>query len=274
MSKKIRPFLKYLGNKYRLVEQIRQILPERQALIECCVGSGAVFLGTDYERYVLNDADPDLIDLYRFIQADPECFVSEAKRLFTRRNNTETAYYRLRSQFNQTRDRFEKAQLYLYLNRHSYNAIMRRNRSGDYNTPFGWFHKPYFPEEEIYLFAEKSQRATFVCGNFSAIFSRARKHSALYADPPFVPKSSTANFTSYIASGFDLTKHEHLARLARGAAERGVPVLISNHDTPVTRRLYQGAKRKYILVPRSISCKGDNRKPAKEVLAYFPPVME
>ena len=60
----IRPFLKWPGGKYRLLSRIRKALHPGKRLIEPFVGSGAVFLNTDYDTYLLADANPDLISLY------------------------------------------------------------------------------------------------------------------------------------------------------------------------------------------------------------------
>ncbi|EEP60240.1 DNA adenine methylase, partial [Sulfurihydrogenibium yellowstonense] len=49
----MRPFLKWAGNKYKIVEDIKRLLPVGNRLIEPFVGSGAVFLNTDYKSYLL-----------------------------------------------------------------------------------------------------------------------------------------------------------------------------------------------------------------------------
>ena len=59
--------------------------------------------------------------------------------------------------------------------------------------------------------------------------------------------------------------------MARALAAKGVPVLVSNHDTPWTRELYQSARIHTFSVRRSISCDGGNRSEAGELLAAFLP---
>lgn len=44
----VRPFLKWAGNKYQIVDRIKEQLKPGKRLIEPFVGSGAVFLNTDY----------------------------------------------------------------------------------------------------------------------------------------------------------------------------------------------------------------------------------
>ena len=46
-------------------------------------------------------------------------------------------------------------------------------------------------------------------------------------------------------------------------------MLISNHDTELTRALYKQADISSLSVSRSISQKGDGRKPVTELLALY-----
>ncbi|MBT81207.1 MAG: DNA adenine methylase [Alteromonadaceae bacterium] len=275
MQKKNRAFLKWAGGKYSLVENINAKLPSGNRLIEPFVGAGSVFLNTDFKRYLLNDINPDLINLYNFLKAQPDAVVHDACRFFSDKHNVEATYYALREEFNHTADEYYRAILFLYLNRHGYNGLCRYSLAGKFNVPFGRYKKPYFPEEEMMVFAERSQKAVFTCLPFEKVFSRARRGNVIYCDPPYAPLSKTAAFTSYASKSFGLDSQHKLAELAiRASKKRGIPVLISNHDLPLTRKLYAGAEISELSVKRSISQKGENRKPAAELLAYFAPATD
>ena len=179
-QKKNRAFLKWAGGKYSLVEHINAKLPQANKLIEPFVGAGSVFLNTDYKRYLLNDINPDLINLYNLLKAQPDALVFDTQRYFTGAYNREDAYYALREEFNRTSDEYHRAVLFVYLNRHGYNGLCRYSLGGRFNVPFGRYKKPYFPAEEMYRFAEKAQRATFTCLPFEKMFSRARKGNVIY----------------------------------------------------------------------------------------------
>jgi DNA adenine methylase len=56
---------------------------------------------------------------------------------------------------------------------------------------------------------------------------------------------------------------------AEQLAKRGIPVLISNHDTLFTRQAYCNTKLTGFSLIRFISCKDDQRIPVNEVLALF-----
>jgi len=270
--KKNRAFLKWAGGKFSLVEAISHRLPPGQVLVEPFVGAGSVFLNTEYPAYLLADINPDLIDFYNLLKQNPERVIAEARRLFTPVYNQAAAYYELRQAFNDSRDSFERALLFLYLNRHGYNGLCRYNRKGGFNVPFGRYKRPYFPEEELWLFAEKAQRATFVCECYSKTFARLQPDHVVYCDPPYVPLSTTASFTSYATGGFSLDDQALLAKLARETVqERGIPVLISNHATPLTYELYRDAQLDEIQVKRTISRSSETRNSVAELLALYLP---
>ncbi|WP_417686294.1 Dam family site-specific DNA-(adenine-N6)-methyltransferase [Pseudidiomarina gelatinasegens] len=269
MSKQ-RAFLKWAGGKYNLIEPITAVLPEGNKLIEPFVGAGSVFLNTNYPSYLLNDVNPDLITLFKTVKRRPMRFIEDARKLFSTANNTPEAYYALRKQFNATTDGYERSLLFLYLNRHGYNGLCRYNLSGQFNVPFGQYLRPYFPRAEIEFFAEKAQRATFTCMSFEKVFRRARIGDVVYCDPPYAPLSLTANFTSYSSGGFSIAHQTELARRAEQTArKRGIPVLISNHDTDFTRLLYKKAQLETLQVSRFISPKGESRGKVAELLALY-----
>ncbi|ASG64760.1 Dam family site-specific DNA-(adenine-N6)-methyltransferase [Idiomarina piscisalsi] len=268
--KKNRAFLKWAGGKYSLIEPISARLPQGKKLIEPFVGAGSVFLNTDYDSYLLNDINQDLITLYQFVKRRPKTFIQDARKLFVDRNNQPDAYYALRAAFNASSDPYYRSLLFLYMNRHGYNGLCRYNSKGIFNVPFGDYRKPYFPEKELEHFAEKARKAKFICRPFEQVFRRARQGDVIYCDPPYAPLVQASNFTSYATGGFGLTdQHELARRAAQVAKKRDIPVLISNHDTELTRALYKQADISSLSVSRSISQKGDGRKPVTELLALY-----
>lgn len=270
-QERIRPFLKWAGNKYRLLDRILPQLPPGRRLIEPFAGAAAVALNADYPALRLVDSNADLIGLYRTLAEEGPAFIAHCQTLFTPENNQADVYYGVRERFNTSRDTAERAALFIYLNRHGYNGLCRYNRSGGYNVPFGRYKRPYFPAAEMHAFWERSRHydIELVTGDFEAEFDAAQYGDVIYADPPYVPLSRTASFTSYGPLRFPLEAQIRLADAARRAANRGVPVLVSNHNTPFTQDHYHGARLETFDVARFISRDGGNRHPARELLAFF-----
>ncbi len=265
----IRPFLKWAGGKYRLLPRIINSLPAGKRLIEPFAGSGAVFLNAGFKDNLIADANPDLVTLYQVLQQHGERFINHVETLFTAETNNREFYYRLREAFNAEQDPFLRSALFVYLNRHGYNGLMRYSVKGGFNVPFGRYKRPLFPADIMRIFHHRSRRTKFVCEDFRKTLTRARRGAVVYADPPYVPLSSTACFTGYNGRNFSNEDQADLARCAERMATRGVSTLISNHDTPFTRNLYATAQLTHFSVRRQISCNGSKRNEVGELLASF-----
>jgi DNA adenine methylase len=265
----MRPFLKWAGGKYRLVERIKKELPPGKRLIEPFAGSCALALNTDFRQYRLNDINPDLIGLYRILQQEGPSFIDFCEELYRPANNDRDRYYKLRDEFNRSREPRRRTALFLYLNRHGYNGLCRYNAKGGFNVPFGRYKRPYFPWAEMLFFHEKFQKTEFTTLDFEAVIRAAEYGDVIYCDPPYVPLNQTANFTAYSAGGFGPAEQERLAQAAEETAARGIPVIISNHYHESVMEAYCNARIEIINVRRVISCKCANRDLVKEVIAVF-----
>ena len=270
---KLRSPLKWAGGKFRVLDKIKKRLPDGNRLIEPFAGSSVVFLNTDFKHYTLSDSNHDLIKFYKLLKKDGAEFIDYCRRYFNPKYNDATEYYKIRERFNSTSDKILKSALFLYINKHGYNGLCRYNASGKLNVPFGRYKRPYFPEEELLLFAKKSKRATIKCEDFEKIIKNATSGDVIYCDPPYVPRSSTSNFTSYNAGGFSEDEQIRLAKAAKKAADSGIPVLISNHSNNITKKIYSKATNiSHFSVRRQISCNGTKRERAKELLALYLPL--
>jgi DNA adenine methylase len=274
----VRPFLKFAGNKFKIIDYINNELPSGKRLIEPFVGSGAVFANTTYPEYWLNDNNQDLMRIYEVLKSSyGTAFISSVKDTYFIDehfdSNSKEQYLILRELFNSTGNDLLKAGLFLYLNRHCYNGLIRYNKSGEFNVPFGSYKTVYFPEEELKFYEEKLKQAKLTCLDFAEVMLESEPGDVIYCDPPYAPLSKTANFTSYGAEGFSWDDQLRLADVAEYVAKNnGAFVLLSNHDTPDVREMYYKATTIHTLtVSRTISCKGSERKPVNELLIAFRP---
>jgi DNA adenine methylase len=266
---KTKPFLKWAGSKYRCLDHILGSLPMSNRLIEPFTGSGAIFMNTTYPSYLLAEGNLDLIHLFTYIQKEGQSFIAYCEQLFNDTNNCDEKYYMIRQKFNQCSEPRQRAALFLYLNRHGYNGLCRYNLSGGYNVPFGRYKKPYFPRKELFSFHEKAHHASFLHADFRDTFRLACSGDVIYCDPPYAPLDQSSNFSSYLNTKFGEEEQIILAQLAVDAANRGISVVISNHDTSFTRHQYRGSEIASFPVKRSISCQAHNRHMVQELVAVF-----
>lgn len=265
----MKPFLKWAGSKYKIIDRITSSLPPGNRLIEPFVGSGAVFLNTNYYNYIVGDTNSDLINLYNCVKDKGLDFIDYAKHLFVKKNNEQEVFYSLRAEFNETLNLERKSAIFIYLNRHCFNGLCRYNSSNKFNVPFGRYSNPTFPEKEIINFFHKSQSVEFKVSNFTDTMKRAEIGDVVYCDPPYAPLNQTSNFTSYTKNEFTLDNQKELSNMASELMSKGICVVISNHDTEFTRSIYNAAEINFFDVQRFISSKAANRSKAPELLAIF-----
>lgn len=269
VEKKFVPFLKWAGGKRKIIDRIKAMLPDGKRLIEPFSGSATVFLNTSYKENLIADTNNDVINLFNHLKKEKKPFVEYCSGFFIPENNDPDRYYQFRKDFNETIDIKLRAALFLYLNKHGYNGLCRYNSSGGFNVPFGKYKSVRFPEDYIYEFIEQSTDATFITQDFEKTFSDARPGDVIYCDPPYVLQNDSNRTFKYHKDDFGLDKQEKLAELAILTAKKGIPVLVSNHLTDFTKEIYKEAELSTFNVRRTISCKGDKRKEASELLALF-----
>ena len=94
----------------------------------------------------------------------------------------------------------------------------------------------------------------------------AKAEDLVYFDPPYVPVSATASFTSYTNEGFGYEEQTRLRDVAWELREKGVHVMLSNSDHEVVRDLYQSFDVRSIQVGRAINSKATGRGKVGEVI--------
>lgn len=263
--------MKWAGGKSRLVERIAAELPPAPRLIEPFVGSAAVSLNLAYARYVLGDTNRHLIEFYEAILDGGDTFIERCACYFQPEYNNADRFYELRERFNQTDDVLDRAAIFLYLNRHGYNGLYRVNQKGIFNVPFGRYKHPSFPADAMRRLQQRADRIELGCRPFAETMAMARRGDAVYCDPPYVPLTSTADFTAYTSEGFGPDEQRALVAAATQCAAGGATVVISNHDTAFTREIYHEARLSFFSVRRLISRDGNNRGMAGELLAVYEP---
>jgi DNA adenine methylase len=266
MTARPQPLLKWAGGKRQLAVTILARLPERiDTYYEPFVGGGAVFFALAAEgrfrRAVLSDRNPDLVCVYRAVQEDVESVIDVLGGF----RHTEAEYYRVREQ--KPRSAVRRAARIIYLNKTGYNGLYRVNRAGQFNVPFGRYEKPRICDaENLRLVARALENVEISVDDFAAVARKARPGDAVYFDPPYMPVSKTASFSSYHSEPFGLREHERLAQLFGELERNGVSAVLSNSDTPETRRLFASFSHELVRARRAINSNAGRRGAVSELL--------
>lgn len=265
------PFLKSCGGKTQLLDKILPKLPHTVPMtyFEPFVGGGAVFFALRREgrigRAVIADSNPDLIAAYRAVQTDVEALIG----LLSRAENTKEYFLSCRALDPTGWCDARRGARFLYLNKTCFNGLWRTNQKGQFNVPFAGYTNPkIFDADALHAVSKALQSTRIVHADFAQVMTAARRGDAMYCDPPYFPKTKTANFTSYGKEGFKLADQERLEAQAVLAAQRGVSVVLSNADVPEARTMY--GKRCWRLTEvaarRAVNRDGDKRGPVGELI--------
>ena len=139
-----------------------------------------------------------------------------------------------------------------------------------YNVPFGRYANPTICDAtNLRACSRALQGADIRLAPFLQVEDRAVTGDFVYFDPPYVPLSSSSNFTSYTRDGFDLAAQTALRDLALRLKQRGVQVLLSNSSAALVYELYgDGFQREEVMATRSINSKGGSRGRIAELLMW------
>lgn len=192
------PPLKCQGIKTKLIpfifSSINWTASDSGRWIEPFLGSGVVALNLAPERAILTDVNPHIIAFYKAIQNGEinrlrveEFLRTEGKKLAT---GGDDYYYEVRERFNEKYSPFD----FLFLNRSCFNGVMRFNRSGKFNVPFG--HKPQrFTQAYITKitnqvgWAAKQMQGKdwkFQTATWEGTLMEAQAGDFVYLDPPYL----------------------------------------------------------------------------------------
>ncbi len=158
------------------------------------MGSGVVGFNVRPSQAVFADINPHIINFYNAIKegkitaAIARKFLEEEGALLQAKGQDH--YYEVRERFNKSGNPLEM----LFLNRSCFNGVMRFNKKGEFNVPFG--HKPErFAKAYVTKIANQINYVTqatsqydwqFICADFKEVIAKAGRGDFIYCDPPYL----------------------------------------------------------------------------------------
>lgn len=246
---KAKPFIKWVGGKTQLIEQLDAQLPadfgnwENVTYVEPFVGGGAMlfYMLQNYpniSRAIINDINPDLIICYLTVR-------DESEELITSLQKIQDTYYKLhteeerreffmnvREQYNKKNlDPIENTTLFFFLNRTCFNGLYRVNKKGLFNVPFGKYTKPMICDADtIRKDSEILKKVEILTGDFEGTFNFAQGNTFFYFDPPYRPLSDTSSFNDYTKESFNDEAQIRLKKYCDRVNEAQFKFMLSNSD--------------------------------------------
>jgi len=262
--------LKWVGGKRQLLKDLTERIPRHFGVYhEPFVGGGALFFELYRNRglsnAVLSDLNAELVDAYLAIRDH----VEEIIAFLATYPHDENFFYDLRAEDPWEMDLPRRAARMIYLNKTCYNGLYRVNKQGKFNAPFGRYKSPTYNDPENLREVSKAlKNVNILCTSFETVLERTKPGDFVYFDPPYVPLSTTANFTSYQADGFDHDAQKKLRDVCVELTHNQVSVMLSNSATDIISSLYDLPEFKIVKVKanRAINSNPNKRGKLKEFL--------
>lgn len=244
-----KPFIKWVGGKSQLIEQLDAKLPadfdslEDVTYIEPFVGGGAMLFYmlqhyTNINHAIINDINPDLTTCYRTVRDNPKELIASLQDIENTylSLNTEEArkefFMVVRNRYNEKNlDPIENTTKFFFLNKTCFNGLYRVNKKGLFNVPFGRYSNPTICNPETILKdSELLQRVEILNGDFEWTFEYAQDNTLFYFDPPYRPLSDTSSFNNYAKEAFNDDEQIRLKKYCDRINDAGFKFMLSNSD--------------------------------------------
>lgn len=267
----MKPIIKWAGGKHRLINELTNnaSISQDNTYYEPFIGGGSLFLHLQPRKWVINDTNPNLINVWKKIKDDPVGLCENLDTLveeYKNSNDKKQTYIDKRTLYNENIKNKEygnitQAALFVFLNKTCFNGIYRVNKAGFFNVPWNKNENPFFFDgdaiKQISSYMNETIGQIKCCGWEDAI-EDISKDDFVYFDPPYYPENKTS-FTTYTNDAFKVDEHEELARKIIELDRKGVNVMLSNSNVQQVRVLYSSFYITDVSVSRSISCKKEKR---------------
>jgi DNA adenine methylase len=181
--KSLKPLIKWSGGKYDELKIIKQYLPIKYSLyIEPFIGSGALFFDLQPPKSIICDTHIELIDFYNEIKNGN---INKIYDFMETNKNDEDTYYNIRDNL-KIENSIINASRFYYLRKTCYRGMLRYNKSGKFNIPFGKYKTCNYDILLDSSYEELLKKSIIICGDYKTIFNEYNSEdNFIFLDPPY-----------------------------------------------------------------------------------------
>lgn len=202
----MKPMLKYRGGKSKELPEIKKFIPEfKGRYIEPFFGGGAVYFDLEPNNSIINDINMSLITFYKGIKTDFARIKKELKEIEDEyvknrkefeilkqinpndrvKDKNEEIYYFMRDIFNGVIESdLHPATVYYYINKTAYSGMIRYNKEGKFNVPYGRY-KNFNTDLIKYEHSKLLNKAKIFSKDYKEIFDMCQTDDFIFLDPPY-----------------------------------------------------------------------------------------
>ena len=287
-----KPFIKWVGGKGQLIEQLEAKLPadfdnwDNATYIEPFIGGGAMLFymlqqHPNIKRAVINDINPDLITCYRTVRDNVELLIPALRDIqaeyhaLSDMEAKREMFMAVRQRYNEKNlDPIENTVKFFFLNRTCFNGLYRVNKRGLFNVPWGKYMQPQICDENtLRTDSELLKRVEILEGDFEDTLPYAQGNTLFYFDPPYRPLSDTSSFNDYTKDAFNDESQVRLKEFCDQVDVDGHSFMLSNSDCKGKNEadnffevLYAKYSIDRVMASRNVNANGAKRGKISELL--------
>lgn len=227
---KLKPLVKWSGGKGREIECFCHHYPDSfDIYIEPFVGGGSVFFDLNFEKNVIADVHKELINFYQQIKEDKALEIYEK---VSKLKIDETTYYFVRDEMC-IETQVDVAVRFYYLRKTAFRGMLRYNKSGKFNIPWGRYKNANFELIKDFGYVELLKRTDIRLASFEEIFNKYNdENNFVFLDPPY-----DTVFKNYGYCQFGPEYQEKLAAIFKTTKNKCLMII---GDSELIRDLYSG----------------------------------
>lgn len=221
--------LNYIGNKYKLLEQILPLFPNKiDSFYDLFGGSGTVFINTSADRFIYNELNTRIYDLVKHIS---NCNVLKELELINKTIELNNLGKEHKEEFNKFREIYNDNQTptnLFVLSCFSLNQQLRFNKKGKFNMTCGNRGLSKGMIERFKIFNKHCENKNIEWNNKSYMeFKDFKENDFVYLDPPCLPTTATYNENREI-KGWSLETELQMYQYLDSLNDRGIKWALSN----------------------------------------------
>jgi len=205
----LKPLIKWSGGKYDEYKNYYQYIPtDFKVYIEPFAGG----LGNMFNMYnnklltgkqiIINDMHTELINFYNQLKVNK---FNDIYNFMKTNKNDETVYYNVRDNLELTDDIIKACRFY-YLRKTCFRGMIRYNKDGHFNIPFGKYKTCNFEMLKDKRYYDLFKSMLIYNGDFEDVLKKYdNKDAFVYLDPPY-----DSTFKNYGFSNFGEDEHKRL----------------------------------------------------------------
>jgi len=224
----LKPIIKWSGGKKDEIKKFIQYIPDNyDTYIEPFVGGGALLFHLNPNKAVISDLHKELISFYTSVKNG---FSNDIYNFMKEHPNDEETYYKVRAY--DITDTLDNAKRFYYLRKTCFRGMLRYNKKGEFNIPFGRYKTYNYEEVNNKNYEELLKRTDIFNEGFEKIFNDYDNNdNFMFLDPPY-----DSEFTDYGYCVFG--KEEHI-KLSKCFKETKIKCLMVIGKTDFIQELYK-----------------------------------